>query len=1301
VKPPSTLSARRRAVLALLALGVAVSTVLGGGAPVTAAPLSTPSTQKLTPQSSATQKSPHPVRALCPAPRKPTEARCLAWVRTDQASRHTLAASDLAPDGYGPADLASAYELPRGAASGRLVAIVDAYDSPTVEADLAVYRKQYGLPACTVATGCLTKLNQNGKVGPLPVSDPGWAAEIALDVDMVSATCPLCRILLVEASSASSVDLGSAVDTAVAQGAKFVSNSYGLAAEQVDESTLDPYYNHPGVAMTVSSGDTGTGTSYPAASPYVTAVGGTSLVPTTVGRGWTETAWAGGGSGCSLYEPKPSFQTDTGCPRRTEADVSAIADPNTGVAVYDSSGGNGWSVLGGTSVSAPIIAGVYALAGDPAPGSYPNSYPYARSGLLNDVTSGNNGSCTPIYLCAARVGYDGPSGLGTPAGVQAFTSGPQGSIVGTVTDSGRHTPVSGAVVRAGASRTVSDAAGHYRLDLPAGRYAVSVAAYAYRGARRPAVDVADRTRVRADFALTALQSAAVTGTVADGSGHGWPLYAKITVDGASGGPVYSDPFTGRYHLDLPQPGSYSVHVEPIVPGYQTRNLAVQVGTHGLTRDVAVSIDRTVCSPAAGYQTDIAGIRQSFDAGSLPPGWTVTEAPGTTGTWAFNDPAGRGNSTGGSGGFAVLDSDNIGPDLTQDSSLVSPVVDLSRDPAPALTLDSDYRAFVTSTADIDVSVDGGHSWRTVHETTDETISGPLSIPLPQAAHHAAVQVRFRYRGHFDLYWEVDNVVLGHPNCTPIPGGVVAGFTTDANTGTGLNTTSVSGPAPLGDPASAGAGVSGATPEDGAVGDGYYWVFAAAGPHQFTAVHNGYQAVTRTLSVRADTVNRAGFALPSGRLQVIPGSLGRTARLGTTGSRALVLRNLGGVPVRVRLSESAGATAAATPTAVIAGAAPLRVPGRYLPTRNAVPSAARSAAVTGGGPWTDIAEYPVAVSDNAMAYGAGRIYSVGGASDGEVLSAGYVYDSVRLRWAALPELAVARQAPSAAWISGRLIVTGGWQTDGSPAGTTESYTVGARSWRPAAVNPRPHAAAGTAVLNGKLYLVGGCRASDCGSTDVQVYDPVGNHWSSAPNYPGLTSWLACGAVAGKLYCAGGNDSVSGSASGFVFDPKARTWSPIADLPVDTWGAAYTTAGGRLLVSGGAINDGTEATNTGWAYDPATDSWSGLPNAHRATYRLGSACGFVTVGGQDPALGGPSRASEILPGNDACDGTNLPWLALSSTTVTVPPHATVTEHVRLDAASVTTPGIYRGAVDIGTDSPYLVAPVPVAFRVTPPRS
>src|ERR1700733_143709 len=261
-------------------------------------------------------------------------AACLALIRTNVPA-HKGANPFTTPSGYGPAQLQSAYNLPSSTAGGgATVALVDAYDDPNAESDLAVYRSQYGLPACTTTNGCFKKVNENGATSPLPPTEPpgnDWATEESLDIAMVSAACPLCHIDLVEANTTSLVDLGTAVDAAVTLGAQYVSNSYG-AGDSSGESAEDVYYNHPGVAVTASAGDSGYGVSYPAASPDVVSVGGTSL--NSAGSSYTESVWgssAGGdgtGSGCSGFEAKPTWQTDSGCSERTHHDVAAGAAPH-------------------------------------------------------------------------------------------------------------------------------------------------------------------------------------------------------------------------------------------------------------------------------------------------------------------------------------------------------------------------------------------------------------------------------------------------------------------------------------------------------------------------------------------------------------------------------------------------------------------------------------------------------------------------------------------------------------------------------------------------------------------------------------------------------------------------------------------------------------------------------------------------------------------------------------------------------------------------------------------------------------
>jgi subtilase family serine protease len=359
--------------------------------------------------------------SVCGKISMPGTAHCFAKVVTDARGNirewtpNPRLARNSTPSGYGPADLRSAYKVTSSGSSSYTIAIVDAYGYPNAEADLATYRSQYGLPPCTTANGCFKKVDQNGGTN-YPRTDVGWAQEQALDLDMASAMCPNCKILLVQGTSATFGNLAAATNYAAAH-ANAVSNSYG--GSESGSSTYESAYNHPGIAVTVSSGDNGYGVEFPASSPHVTAVGGTSLTRASNARGWSELVWSGAGSGCSATYAKPTWQTDGLCARRTVADVSAIADPNTGVAVYGpvTARRSGWMVFGGTSVAAPLVAGVYGANGGSANFG---SDPYGNVAALFDVTSGSNGTCGGTYLCTGTGGYDGPTGLGTPNGTSAF-----------------------------------------------------------------------------------------------------------------------------------------------------------------------------------------------------------------------------------------------------------------------------------------------------------------------------------------------------------------------------------------------------------------------------------------------------------------------------------------------------------------------------------------------------------------------------------------------------------------------------------------------------------------------------------------------------------------------------------------------------------------------------------------------------------------------------------------------------------------------------------------------------------------
>jgi subtilase family serine protease len=395
----------------LIAMGMLM--LLGVAVPVTQA-------------AAATSQQVHS-KSVCGISRSSTYAQCFAQVRTDAQGRALVSPN---VSGYGPSQFHSGYNLPTTVSGNHKIAIVDAYANPNVLANLNTNNAQFGLPnfpKCTKTqkTSCLAVLNQNGKKSPLPAGDTGWGLEIALDVQVAHAICQNCRINLYEANSNSFADLAVAVNTAATQGADVISNSYGAYGYDCGTQSA---YNHPKIAVTVSSGDSGYGVACPANQNTVVSVGGTHLVLNNDGSYNSESLWNGTGSGCSSAISAQSWQTSAtnwaaiGCgTKRGMTDVSAVADPATGAAVYDTYGYGGWLVVGGTSLSSPLIAGVYALAGNVSTWNYPAQSVYLSPGSLHDVTTGSNGSCPGFPLrCQAGTGYDLPTGIGTPNGLGGF-----------------------------------------------------------------------------------------------------------------------------------------------------------------------------------------------------------------------------------------------------------------------------------------------------------------------------------------------------------------------------------------------------------------------------------------------------------------------------------------------------------------------------------------------------------------------------------------------------------------------------------------------------------------------------------------------------------------------------------------------------------------------------------------------------------------------------------------------------------------------------------------------------------------
>ncbi|MBX6722502.1 MAG: choice-of-anchor J domain-containing protein, partial [Dactylosporangium sp.] len=610
--------------------------------------------------------------------------------------------------------------------------------------------------------------------------------------------------------------------------------------------------------------------------------------------------------------------------------------------------------------------------------------------------------------------------------------------------------------------------------------------------------------VTQDFALTPQSNVTLSGQVKDGSGKGYPLYAKIEIAGRDAGPIFTDPANGRYTVDIAGPATYRVTVTPVYPGYQAVVADVAVGTTDTTANFAVPVDASTCT-ARGYGFPTMLSEAFDDTTAPPPGWRVVNRT-ESGGWVFNDPGDRGNLTGGDGGFAIVDSDNLGSGRSQDTDLITPTLDLTGVATPVLEFNSDYRAFSNGSADVDVSIDGGTTWTNLWHQTTVSRRGPVveRIPLTGAEHQPNVTVRFRYTGTWAWWWQVDNVRVIDQKCVPQPGGLVVGFVTDKNTGAGINGATVTG--------GGATATTTATPEDPNIGDGFYSLFAPqVGTQAFTASKAPYQPLTKDANVVDNRTRQVNFALKAGRLSVTPTSVTGFVPFGSTRTTTVTVTNTGSAPATVEVLERGGgfellnrqgAEVVTTPLTA-AQAFPGKVTGASVGLQT-VPVPQIDDA------WTSKAPYPVTAFDMAAVTLDGKIYSFGNSAASTTNSA-FVYDIAEDKWAPLPALPHGRAKPQAVAFDGKIYVFGGWTTGTSLEATVDVFDPATNSWSTVAgaTNPAPRAAAGAGLVDRKIYLVGGCADDACTpSRDLVIFDPTTGTFSTGAPYPQTVAWQSCG-------------------------------------------------------------------------------------------------------------------------------------------------------------------------------------------------
>lgn len=1245
-----------------------------------------------------------------------------------------------------PSQIATAYDWPSitnvNNGAGVSVAIITADSSGLSSSDApATFWNAYGLP--------------NHQINVIHVDgDEGLTdgmVETLLDIEWSGAMAPGISQDVYVASNPSFIAFDDAYNKCVNDDTAQVMTTswggpefeYGSLAQISDQIFMQGAAE--GISMFAAAGDSGTtgysdpnsnvdnNADFPSSSPYITAANGSELkISDASGTYATEYAWSATGGAISQMFTQPSWQTGTGVPNngmRMNSDMSLNSGGQYGsqYVVYDPQASfSGYIYLYGTSAVAPQLAALFAIGvskngGTSLGQSNKLIYGEANAGSyltdFHDITVGCNGVLPDGSPSCAKAGWDHPTGWGSPK-ASAFLSdlgvvGPSGTLSGTVADASGD-PVAGAAISVdGSYQGLSGSDGSYLITLPAGSHQVTVGAFGYQKDTKSASISANATTTR-DFTLDAAPVATVTGKVTDGSGHGYGLYADITVKVANtpsgyGKPtnlqvadVWTDPKNGTYSVELPQGYGYNLHVAAAFDGYQTGTKSV-TPSGDTSQNFPLKVTGTCSAP--GYHFALGGFGEDFNAPTFPPpGWTVTNPANHPVVWELSSaPGNYPNQTGGTGTaaepnvFLGFNPFNNPPYAAFDTSLVTPPISATAlSGSVLLRYKADYGGNPAMPLDLDITTDGGSTWTSIlHWTTGQPSTGArgedvhvnLSPYLPSSGNF---QLRWHFHGpasYATTTAQIDDVVIGV--CQPDSGGLIMGQVTDANTGKPIVDARIVD----------GNGVGASTVEnysDPNLPVGFYEFFDKSGQHTLTAhAFRNYAAKAVNVALNDNGVVVKNFSLNAASFEVNPGQFTLHVMANSSVTASFALSNTGGAAALYK---------------VLAIGAP-------APVSQKDATNAPSAGTASG--WQVIASYPQAgIGDNTAARDpvTGRIYSMGGfitestGFEGPVTNLAYVYDPSTNSWSSLPDAPVARQAAASAFIDGKFYVVNGWDSDGgSPVAETDIYDPISGQWNIGHPNPVPEGGSSYAVLNGSLYVVGGCQKRSfpyCGTepTDsVEVYHPVSDSWSSAAHYPHATAFASCGAIAGKLYCAGGTQDNGVQGDGYVYDPATNSWSPIPPMFVPLGGAFYTAADGLLMVAGG-INVDASLSTQAEAYDPQEGSWFPLPKLRTTVMRGGHTCGFYEIGGitgLSPNLGILStNDSAVLPGYTQQCGTvpSAPWVTVTPASGTLQAGASKMVTVSVNGNGQKAYTTSKAYLSITNKSPYGPVIVPLAVTWMP---